>query len=529
MLIITGNKKSTGVDDYICKHNMYIYADETYDTWDYKGTYIIFKGYCFDEDGNGIAINKDSFLPEVLDRLPEFSGFFVLITISKDKTVIYKSLSRNTDVFYSIDDNNLTISDSIKLLSELLGKKTIDPNFFSSFVNNAWVAVFLSPISGIEKINGGCKYVFDSAGVHVFKHANLTPTNKDFIEVTSNMIKSVCKNKKVFLHLSGGFDSTFIFYILKKTNIFFEVYTHAPDRYDNDSEVNRVRELCTKNNVPFRVVSGFPDILKSNKEVSIPSDVNVIENELEDNQYNELLNNHHIVFLNGHGGDCLFVQNPSLKSVHHRLKHGRLINGLCNAYKLCRLKYLSFAEIINPRSRIHCNNWFSDTKYKGFYQHPLLINIDDSSPEYDHIANMLYFMESLPLQLKGGAMIFSPFLMSCAFRVFMKYRYDYNFSSEHDRILARKIAYNIAHDIQLFDVRKRSSNNLLFDFLHKNKEKILLLINRGFTQGMGEVTTDDLKESLEINTSIGIDGNATKFLKLMMLNRYAEMNMLTKE
>lgn len=216
MLIITGNKKSTGADNYICKHNMYIFADENYDTWDYKDTYIIFKGYCFDEDGNGIAINKDSFLPEVLDRLPEFSGFFVLITISKDKTVIYKSLSRNTDVFYCVDDNNLTISDNIKLLSELLGKKTIDPKFFSSFVNNAWVAVFLSPISGIEKINGGCKYVFDSAGVHVFKHANLTPTNKDFIEVTSDMIKSVCKNKKVFLHLSGGFDSTFIFYILKK-------------------------------------------------------------------------------------------------------------------------------------------------------------------------------------------------------------------------------------------------------------------------------------------------------------------------
>ncbi len=46
---------------------------------------------------------------------------------------------------------------------------------------------------------------------------------------------------------------------------------------------------------------------------------------------------------------------------------------------------------------------------------------------------------------------------------------------------------------------------------------------------MGEVTNDELKESLEINTSIGIDGNATKFRKLMMLNRYAEMNMLTKE
>ena len=51
----------------------------------------------------------------------------------------------------------------------------------------------------------------------------------------------------------------------------------------------------------------------------------------------------------------------------------------------------------------------------------------------------------------------------------------------------------------------------------------------GFTRGMGNITTDDLKESLEVNTSIGIDGNATKFLKLMMLSRYAEMNMLTKE
>ncbi|HCK0351047.1 TPA: hypothetical protein NPR15_005591, partial [Klebsiella pneumoniae] len=114
----------------------------------------------------------------------------------------------------------------------------------------------------------------------------------------------------------------------------------------NDSEVIRVKELCTKNNIPFKVVTGFPDTLKNNKEISIPSDVNVIENESEDNQYNELLNNQDIVFLNGHGGDCLFVQNPSLKSVHHRLKHGKVINGLYNAYKLCRLKYLSFSDII---------------------------------------------------------------------------------------------------------------------------------------------------------------------------------------
>lgn len=529
MLIITGNKTPTGLEDYICKHNMFIYADDTYEKWDYKDKYVLFKGYCFDEDGNEITINKHSFLPEVLDKLPALSGFFVLITISKDKTVIYKSLSRNTDIFYNADDNNLTISDNIKLLSDLSGKKHIDSNFFSAFVNNAWVSVFLSPIRGIEKINGGCKYVFDSAGVHVFKHANITPSNKDFIEVTSNMIKSACKNKRVILHLSGGFDSSFIFYILKKCNISFEVYTHAPDRYDNDSEVIRVKELCTKNNIPFKVVTGFPDTLKNNKEISIPSDVNVIENESEDNQYNELLNNQDIVFLNGHGGDCLFVQNPSLKSVHHRLKHGKVINGLYNAYKLCRLKYLSFSDIINPKSKINCNNWFTDKKYKDFYKHPLLMHIDESSPEYDHMANMLYFMETLPLQLKGGAMMFSPFLMSCAFRAFMKYRYEYNFSSEHDRILARKIAYNIAHDIRLFDVRKRSSNNLLFEFLHKNKERLHSLINMGFTRGMGNITTDDLKESLEVNTSIGIDGNATTFLKLMMLSRYAEMNMLTKE
>ncbi|HEG3821621.1 TPA: hypothetical protein SC676_005314, partial [Klebsiella pneumoniae] len=81
MLIITGSKKPTGVEDYICKHNMCIYTDDTYDNWDYKDKYVIFKGCCFDEDGNGITINKDSFLPEVLDRLPEFSGFFVLIII----------------------------------------------------------------------------------------------------------------------------------------------------------------------------------------------------------------------------------------------------------------------------------------------------------------------------------------------------------------------------------------------------------------------------------------------------------------
>lgn len=97
--------------------------------------------------------------------------------------------------------------------------KTYRLKFFSAFVNNAWVSVFLSPIRGIEKINGGCKYVFDSAGVHVFKHANITPSNKDFIEVTSNMIKSACKNKRVILHLSGGFDSSFIFYILKNVTL----------------------------------------------------------------------------------------------------------------------------------------------------------------------------------------------------------------------------------------------------------------------------------------------------------------------
>ncbi|HDS2561259.1 TPA: lasso peptide isopeptide bond-forming cyclase [Klebsiella aerogenes] len=529
MLFITNNEQIIGTHAYNDKHNMFIHTDDSYEQWDYKSKHIIFKGYCFDENGNSVKINKNSFIPEIIDRLPAFSGFFVLVTISKDKVVVYKSLSRSTGLFYTRDDKYLTISDDIKFLSDSTGKKTINPEFCNAFINNSWVSAFLSPVKGIEKINGGCKYVFDATGVHLFKHANLSPTNTDFIEITSNIIKSISKEKRVILHLSGGFDSSFIFYILKINNINFEVYTHSPGIYDNDSEINRVKKLCTENDVPFTVVSGFPDIMKTNKEISIPSDINVIENGSEDNNYAELFKNPDIVFLNGHGGDCLFVQNPSLKSVHHRIKNGKIFKGLHNAYKLCRLKYTSFRDILNPGSPLNMSNWFTDAKYKNLFQHPVLGNIDKSSPEYDHMANMLYFMETLPIQLQGGAMIFSPFMMACVFRSFIKNRYDHNFSAQHDRILARKMAYSLVKDIQLFDIRKRSSNNLLFNFLHSNKEKILTLINIGFTQNLWEVNTEDLRKSLEVNTSIGIDGNATKFLKLMMLNHYAELNMLVKE
>lgn len=519
MLIIAKNIKIENKNfkiEQIADHD--VCYDSSFTRRDFNDAVVIYKGESFDMEHRKIDIQTCASLKNLILSLKSSYGFFVCIVIKKNQLNIYKSIVRNIDVFFAKQEDGYVISDSVHTISSLTGKNNLSTESLRAFLTESWNAQFLSPLMDTHKIFGGCKTVFHNKDVFSVPFIDLTKYDCDFVQEIAGMVKEMGRGKQIFLHLSGGFDSTFIFYILVKHNIDFKVITHSPLDSDGDSEVLRVKKLCLQHNVTCIVKSAFPAKFVDKATVNHPFDENILPVIDGDADYQELLDNDNVLFINGHGGDSLFVQNPSTKCVSYLMRRCRLISGISAIFSLNRLKYI-------PLSRILFKG--NDKSTSGIVYHPLLVGYNTNSPNFDHLSDLVYLMESASVQNGSGALIFSPFLTPIAYRIFLNYRYEKHFNGSLDRLIARKMAYNLSKDDGVFDIRKKSSLNVLYKIITDNEELLTTILNSGdFSFLLNDFSKEVLNESLDFNVSHGPDDNSFIFVNILKLSRFLNSNKL---
>jgi asparagine synthase (glutamine-hydrolysing) len=204
---------------------------------------IYVKGHCFYNgnyyDGNAILDPFCTILEEVNhvinDILNELNGSWAAIIYHK-KTREIQLISdryRSIPLFYAVKDNAVTISDYSHGIEDVMPHTEIDTTSELQFLLSGFVTGDKTLFKDIHQVEPGTYVsILENKEVSYKQYFTFFPELKEiepinFLEVElrsiiyriKDRLEIVCKNKKVFVPLSGGNDSRLIMWMLSESGI----------------------------------------------------------------------------------------------------------------------------------------------------------------------------------------------------------------------------------------------------------------------------------------------------------------------
>lgn len=478
----------------------------------------IYYGLAFNERGKINLIDLTRNDPSSL--LSDCGGAYVLIIVEHSIITIYKSIYRAIDLYYRKESSGFFISDNIESLLSFDNKK-ISISFCDNFLKGSTHSYSLTPFENLLRIIGGtCTTLKNNHALidTLITKVNSQSTVLEELDLTLNYFTN---QKKVGLYLSGGFDSKIIFHSLLKNGTAFEVFHYLPYDFESDSEVMSVTDLCYSHNIGFTLLKRKlhdNDFGKAQDKISTPYDLSFVKENIHENTtYESYLKSNDYVFLNGHGGDSVFVQNPSRNVGVDYLLKGSPWKAMMKMFELSMLKSCSFSDILKDNARgyfknTHCN--------RSQYEHPWLENFRPGTARYEHLSHILYMTETTPIFEPHKSQMVSPILSSNIFMKFINDDYGRNFNSVHDRVFMRNITYKAFKDSSLFDITKRSSSVFIYHAFRANKECMLRTINEGLVVKALNLNKQSLTKSLNYNVDVGFDENTDLLINLHRIQNF---------
>ncbi len=205
-------------DSIICIYNGEIYNYKNFGNYDTDGQCII---DCYKKYGENFISNLDG----------EFA--IVLVDFKKEIIIMSSDIFATKPIWYSCEDNNLSIS-SYKSSLERLNHR----NIIKIPANTTIIMDF--------KYN-----IIDTKNVYKFDLRQFKTTYDDCLLAFDNAIIKRAKNMKypVFVCLSSGYDSGAICSALLKNDISFYTYTII-----SNENMNVLNARINKNNVPYKII-----------------------------------------------------------------------------------------------------------------------------------------------------------------------------------------------------------------------------------------------------------------------------------
>ncbi|EFN8342407.1 hypothetical protein EB619_20880 [Escherichia coli] len=192
-------------------------------------------------------------------------------------------------------------------------------------MNDSFQAAFLSPLENTGKACSGCLTYIDSEKTRTEPFVNLSPLNKNTLDVIISIVGKLPSVRPLALYLSGGLDSSIVFFCLLAADRTFDVFHSLPFSFESDAERADAHRLCRKYNITLTELK--PDIATERqmpKRINHPSDCPVINiswvNAVDGNTQDMT----GWLCLDGHGGDSVFIQSPSATIVRDLFRYGKL-------------------------------------------------------------------------------------------------------------------------------------------------------------------------------------------------------------
>ncbi|WP_191091702.1 asparagine synthase-related protein [Affinibrenneria salicis] len=491
-----------------------------------------------------ISINGESItLEKYFEKFKSFTdfektlkyceGFFCFIHIS-DSIKIITSLYCCIEIFFCKDDNgNIIISSDFGYLVSIVKDRTIDLDYCKLFVYNIEGLSEKTLLYGIKKIYSGSEYLIDK-GCIVSRKVFYPKINDDFIGTSSRAIKNITSAfSNVNLYLSGGLDSTLLFFLLKDSSIDFTSFHVGPENEKIDSEINEFNHLCETYSIRGEILftkrsqASYTDqreILNNPRYVKL-YDVDVTNNA----DYISRVNNPKNIFISGHGGDSLFVQNPSTKIVRDCIVDFKPILALKKAYQLAGLKGRNFFDLIlssltKRTSVTTIVDWMPLKDTHNITNHPWLKNVDKRTAKFDYIRELIVLITGSQISMSKSSFNLYPYLLNNVIASQIHLKYHEKFNGDFDRVHIRNQATKFFKCDFFYNKRKRSSSQQVYKIMNYNNKYIsqVFFEDKVFLESIG-VDFQKLLWSLSYNCNVSIQNDFECIIRLAKLVIYKKM------
>ncbi len=244
----------------------------------YQNESVWVKGYCFDEQNNFLEKeNLLDFFAEVLTehdlekKLKEINGVFSVVIKRDDKTMLASDKTRVYPLFYSVNQNELHISDDPSLI--LPPSPEIDKDAEVDFLFSSVVLDRKTLIKHVYQVNPSSFVVFQEGCVTQKTYYSYGVTEKEITayndpqEIFSNTLRSCfnrliesTRGRQLVIPLSGGYDSRLIVAMLKKLHC-NNVICYTVGRPDNP-EYNIAKKVAETLDYPYYFIdNSSPEII----------------------------------------------------------------------------------------------------------------------------------------------------------------------------------------------------------------------------------------------------------------------------
>lgn len=491
----------------------HIYLDAGWSYREDDSKLSVFSGWAITGDGETLSLSETA--PDVLEReLKSADGYFCFIVIENDVIRVMKSLYRYCDIYYAKTASGTVIGTGLKDVARISGSKTVTRDFIRTFMGDSFQAAFLSPLYNTGKAYSGCLTRIDRENIETEAFVTLTPLKKNTLDVIIAIVKKLPADLPLALYLSGGLDSSIVFFCLLAADKPFTVFHCLPFSFETDAERADARRLCRKYHIPLTELRpGFTSDRQIPDRVNHPSDCPVV-NTYWLNAGDGLTQDMSGWFcLDGHGGDSVFIQSPSVRIVRDLIRGGKPGQALRTAFRLAALKSRSLHSVLASAYRTEPG--------KSTRAHPLLAGYTPGTAWYEYLEELIRISESTACIFPDGQPVkFSPLISLSVIRSRLAVRYEDNIRAGHDRAGIRREALTRFRDPVFTKKTKRSSSQLIFTLIRQYEDELIAFVVRHGTHILDN--PEAMIEEIRYNAHVELNGTLPEILSLIKLMVFSQ-------
>lgn len=482
-------------------------------------------------------------------RLAESVGNFTFVALSASDIAIYASFYRDLQVFYACNkEGAISVSSSLERVVDFLGEVHLNIPYCADHLaqlQEFGSATFAKEVLQMEL--GSCLRVpressaFRTGGFNV-------PSGQSvdlFVEASRTLRAYLGNEKDIVLQFSGGLDSSFLLAVLRKIEVPFHTLHFILADEQRSPEVDIADAVAQEMDIDLTIAKAKQSYSFKRKNFLLGKKVNSPWNVfiLSDDPVNRrsfyaeqlaALGLEKALFVSGHGGDDVFLQNPQHGIGFDGFRRRGVRGLVADVSKVSSLKRQMFwRELVKAIAGLRSNDarisekspaWIQDLQrsHRGWNRHHLLADKDPRSAKFFHIQRILAGNLEGEVLTDGDVRTIHPMLFQNLVAGVIGEPVRALFSHTHDRSILRENLASHSSISSAWRRSKRSSSDFAFRFLNNNQTQIVEAIEQGPLPRLLGLDLDWLTREVHTNANIGLNDHLHHIFDALVLSAFLQ-------
>ncbi|AVJ30768.1 hypothetical protein [Achromobacter spanius] len=479
-----------------------------------------------------------------LTHLHSIDGPYLVVRMEGDSIEISRSLYRGLEVFYTRIADHLAFSTSLPLLLRLKQDRgwTLDPDYCQRFILDRPAFSGATAISDVRSICLGQSVRSDLSSISTIGVQMPREQSSGPIEILTTKLSTLSRSfSSVSLSFSGGLDSSALLHCLSKAGVDFEaIHAVSPLPYA-DSERHEAEKVAAAYSRELSIVQmieseglGFAPSMLEQPQYASPFDVDIFRAACTERPQGPALPPTNALMVTGHGGDHVFLQNPSWKVGFDRVRKFDVSGFFMDVKRRCTLKKTNFYAGLWQNIRLllgrhadsrglHLPTWLPGrARTLAADDHYLLAGMDPRTAKFEHVRSILLGLSTIELHSPDNNSTLHPLLLPDVVGTVLYRPVRELFNAQHDRVYFRRDFHDSAGHDFAWRKSKRSSSASLFKYFRDNQDPLLEWLADGIVARQLMLDADELRKSLMMNGQVYLDDDFPALINLIQLEGFVQ-------